>query len=234
MTPWSAGTVPDTGEEIFAGGLATVILSQKQQHIERDLPFATIRSYYTSWSAADRAKYTPYKEGLARFAADNLSRLNVNVDLDRGKVAAIRLLPDTQSGQRVAAVPFEPAPVSTAGVTQAATDIVNADPRVAALLAGRPNTSGDGNTYSIVNAHFAADAYHFDTPQTVEADWPILFEFDQKTGAYQSTVVHFKATDVDSLSVVVDLDKGAIAWLEPIKTKASPTPTPTPAGPVAP
>jgi hypothetical protein len=226
LGPWSAGAVPESGQEIFIGAIATMVLSQPVKHVERDLPVATIRTYYPSWSPEDRAKYAPYRQGTARFAVDNLSRLHLSVDLDRGKVVGIKIQTEQDVNQRVAAVPVQPTPQSTSGMSQAATTIINSDPTLSAIIAGRTNQSGAGSTYTIANAHFAADAYTFDSPQSIEADWHVLFEFDQATGLYQAQTIHFSAADVATVSVVIDLDKGAIAWLEPVRQKAGPTATP--------
>jgi len=231
INSWSVGTVPDTGETSYAGGIATMVLDHPVGHLELNLRLPSIRTYYASWSAEDRAKYPAYRVTPAKFAVDNFSRLQVSVDLDRGIVAGTRVLPLQQFGQRVAAIPVQPTPQVTAGIPQAATDIINADPRVAPLIAA-PHQLTEGSTYTIANAHFSANAVHFDNLQTLEADWQILFEADQVTGVYESHTLHFKAAQVESLSIVVDLDKGVIAWLEPIRAKDA-TPrinTPTPIG----
>lgn len=117
-----------------------------------------------------------------------------------------------------------PTPVASPGIPQSATDLISGDNRLQAILAGAAHRLTDGSVYTIANTHFAAAAVHFDAVQTLEADWLILFDIDQTTGAYQAQPLHFKAADVSSLSVVLDLDKGSIAWLEPVVKGAQPTP----------
>jgi hypothetical protein len=213
--PWYDGPVPSTGEDLFIGGTATVVLSTPIAHVERDWPVTGTRPYYPSWPADARAKYLLYTETTERQAVDNLSHMQVLVDLSRGKLAEITVISETQYGQKVTASHVEPTPEVSIGAPQNASDILNGDDRVAALLAGRTHQTGASFTYVWGNLHFATVEIAFDQPQDIDADWPILIQFDNVSGGYETDTIHFTATAMQYLTIAIDLDKGEVAWIGP-------------------
>jgi len=216
LGPWFAGRATDTGEDIFIGGTAYVVLSQPIAHVEREWPFTSLRTYYTAWPAEERAKYRPYKEGTETYAVDNLVEMYVSVDLERGELVAIDAGSDVRYGQTVTRPePTGPTPVYTMGAPQSARDVFTNDERLQEILAGRAHQTPATFSYTVGSLNIVAMSGAFEEVQEIEADWTMLFDFDQHTGQYETHTIHFKATEVQSVSVVIDLAKGEIAWLEP-------------------
>jgi hypothetical protein len=207
--------VPSTREDQVIGGTAIVVLSTPIAHLERDWPVTGTRPYYASWPEDARAKYLPYAEGTERQAVDNLSHMDVLVDLSRGRLVEITVINETQYGQKVTSSHVEPTPEVSFGASQDASDILSADDRVAALLAGRTHQTGASFTYMFGNLHFATVEIDFDQSQDIAADWTILIHFDNVSGAYETDTIHFTATAMQYLTIAIDLDKREVAWVGP-------------------
>jgi hypothetical protein len=208
---------PDTPSDQppVIGGVITIALSQRIAHVEHDFKVRSGRPYYSAWPADAKAKYAPYTETVEHKTIDNLGRIHAFVDLQKNEVAFLRV--ETEFGQTVTDEQPGPTPQFTQGPSQEATDIFESDHGVSALLLGHPYTTADQYTftYTIGTTHLASIIARFDQPQEIEGDWQMPIDFDQKTGAYTTDTIHFKATDVQSIGATIDLDKREVAWVEP-------------------
>lgn len=70
-----------------------------------------------------------------------------------------------------------------------------------------------------------------DKPATLEADWPLADFDDQSATGYSEKVAHFKASEVTTIEVLVDFDKGTVVEIQP--GSGSNITEPTDARPVA-
>jgi hypothetical protein len=226
---WSAGIAKDSGEDLFIGGIATVMLAVPTGLVEPQLPFARLRDFYGEWPQAERDKYLPYRSSIIRYKIQNLTKMEVSVDLTEGTVASIGVISDPQTGQQVNELRLqtEPTPQQIQGVPQEAVDVFNADERVISLLAEGPHQTSNGGSYVIAGVTLSAFEVRYEKSHDLERDWLLLFNVDQLTGVYETHIVHFVAEDINALSIVVDLGQMAIAWINPVRVAATPTPAAT-------
>lgn len=94
--------------------------------------------------------------------------------------------------------------------------IAVSDPLVSPLLVGRGATATDAVPLSVDDASGVVGAHvtvTFATPLTLETDWPML-EWDPDGVSYEQIFVHFRADNVTSLDVVVDLRVARVVGLD--------------------
>jgi hypothetical protein len=128
----------------------------------------------------------------------------------------IMVLSEQQYGQTVTDGVAQPTPQWTVGASKTAADIFNNDNRVQALLAGRSYQATGTATYTFGDFHLASMSASFQQRQDIEGDWLVQINFDQRTGKYGTDTIHFKATGVEAINVAIDLNRGEVAWIEPV------------------
>jgi len=213
MGPYHTGRLPETGDFLLIGATAKITLSEPIPRVERDWPYQVYRPYYHLWPPEIRAQYLPYREGTQMFTVQNLTEMYVLVDLSREKLVEITVfeLPD---GQQVTYPPV-PTPEPVPGVEELARDIFAADERVQAILAGREYEILVIGTAPLRDTRFASVIAQWDERGDIEAEWPLLIDFDEETGAYEVQAIHFTAETVGRLDVLIDLDERQVVAIEP-------------------
>ncbi len=213
--PWTTGVIPETGAYQLIGATAKITLAEPIPHVELDWPYEVGRPYYYFWPPELRARFPlPYREGTQRFAVENLSEMYVLVDLGREKLVEITVMPLPGGGQTVTHPPA-PTPEPVAGGEELAQRIFAVDQGVQALLSGR-----DYRIYSVAasvvgSKRLGSIIVQWDDREDIEADWPILIDLDEETGAYEVATIRFKAETVGRLDVLIDLDKQQVIAIEP-------------------
>jgi hypothetical protein len=113
-----------------------------------------------------------------------------------------------------------PAPGTTRSLTgdqtAASEQIARADARVQDILGGRDATTQQAEPLSlpdgeVVGAHVTLS---WSDPASIETDWPEMTWADSNT-TYTRQLVHFKATGVTGLDVVVDLRSNEVVSIQP-------------------
>ena len=213
MGPWHTGALPETGDFLLIGATAKIALSEPIPRVERDWPHAVYRPYYHLWPSEIRAQYLPYREGSQRVTVDNLNEMYVLVDLDREKLVEVTVL-DLPDGQKVS-YPAGPWPEPAPGGEALARQIFEGDERVEAVLGGRDYGIQAVWAGSYQDSRLASVIVQWDERQDIEADWPLLIDFDEETGACEVQAIHFTAETVGRLDVLIDLDEQQVVAIEP-------------------
>ncbi len=212
--PWVGGVDPETGDYLLIGATAKITLSEPVTRVEMDWSYAVGRPYYYEWPPELRERFpVPYREGTERFRVENLTEMYVQVDLDRAKLVEIIVL-DLPDGQQVTSPPV-PTPEPVPGGEELARDIFTADERVQAILASRDYEILAIWTAAHEDVRLASVIVQWDDREDIEADWPLLIDFDEETGAYEVETIHFTAETVGRLDVLIDLDEQQVVAIEP-------------------
>ena len=214
MGHWTSGIDPETGDYLLIGATAKITLSEPVARAEMDWPYAVGRPYYYEWPPELRERFPgPYREGTERFTVENLTEMYVQVDLDRAKLVEIIVL-DLPGGQKIT-YPVAPTPEPVPGGEELAQQIFDDDEQVQAILAGRDYETLSISTAAQDDSRLASVIVRWDDPEGIEADWPLLIDFDEDTGSYEVQTIHFTAETVGQLYVLIDLDERRVVAIEP-------------------
>jgi Concanavalin A-like lectin/glucanases superfamily len=114
---------------------------------------------------------------------------------------------------------FSSDPALTAAQVSQAASIANADQRVGALIAGRGASIGDVSAWTKSNGNVigAVLTYTWSTPAAINTTWPAISPdpAEATDPPYQTGAVQYSTQGVTGLVVLVDLNCGSVAQIEP-------------------
>lgn len=214
MGPWIDGVDPETSDYRVIGASARVTLSEPIPRVEMDWPYAVGRPYYDEWPPELNERFPiPYREGTERFTVENLTEMHVRVDLQREKLVEIIVL-ELPGGQKVNYPPV-PTPEPVPGGEELARQIFEDDEQVQAILAGRDYEILYVSAAARGDTRLASVIVQWDDREDIEADWPLLIDFDEESGSYEVQTIPFTAETVGRLDVLIDLDQQQVVAIEP-------------------